>query len=131
LNLSSSQSSAQRKGPRAMPWILRTALLLVAVSVLLSTGAVAHAGQEKVEVCHITGTATVDGVPDTPVGHVISVAAPAYRAHIAHGDPEQWNVVTLDDGRTVCTPVAGESARYQPKPGHVPIHRGRLPAHRR
>jgi hypothetical protein len=84
--------------------LVRAALLLAVVAALASFGVPAQAGEEKVDVCHITGTATVNGVPDTPVGHVITIAAPAYPAHIAHGDPEQWSMVTLDDGSEVCTP---------------------------
>jgi hypothetical protein len=87
--------------------LLRAALLLAAVAVLLSFGALAHAGQEKVEVCHITGTATVYGVPNTPVGHVITIADPAYPSHIAHGDPTDWGMVVLDDGSEVCVVRVG------------------------
>jgi hypothetical protein len=88
--------------------LLRAALLVAAVAVLLSFGVLAQAGQEKVEVCHITGTATVNGVPDTPVGHVITIADPAYPAHIDHGDPQNWSMVMLEDGSEVCTPGVSE-----------------------
>jgi hypothetical protein len=93
------------------PTLVRAALLLAVVAALASFGVPAQAGEEKVDVCHITGTATVNGVPDTPVGHVITIAAPAYPAHIAHGDPEQWSMVTLDDGSEVCTPQRAWRAR--------------------
>jgi len=80
--------------------LLRAALLVAAVAVLLSFGVLAQAGQE--------GTATVNGGPDTPVGHVITIADPAYPAHIDHGDPQNWSMVMLEDGSEVCTPGVSE-----------------------
>jgi VCBS repeat-containing protein len=62
----------------------------------------ASGGQEKVDVCHITGTYDF-GQGEVPIGHVISIADPAYETHIAHGDPEVWELRTLPDGSEVCT----------------------------
>jgi hypothetical protein len=77
-----------------------------AIVSLLTTDGIAgegkKKGKEKIEVCHITGTYDF-GEGDVPIGHVISIAEPAYEAHIKHGDPEVWEVVTLPDGKEVCT----------------------------
>jgi len=64
------------------------------------------AGQKKVEVCHMTGAYKLINSVEVPVGHVISVAEPAYQSHIAHGDPEdeQWVLVKLPSGSEVCIP---------------------------
>jgi VCBS repeat-containing protein len=62
----------------------------------------ASGGQERVDVCHITGTYDF-GQGEVPIGHVISIADPAYETHIAHGDPEVWELRTLPDGSEVCT----------------------------
>ena len=67
-------------------------------------------GQHKVEVCHITGTYDFeDGKGEVPIGHVINIAESALQAHIRHGDPETWELVTLADGSEVC--------RESPPPG--------------
>jgi hypothetical protein len=80
-----------------------------AIVLLLTTVGVAGEGKEKekkkekVEVCHITGTYDF-GEGDVPIGHVINIAKSALPAHIKHGNPEVWKVVSLPDGKEVCTP---------------------------
>jgi hypothetical protein len=64
----------------------------------------------KVDVCHLTGTHDVqNGQGPVPIGHVIIIADPAYPAHIDHGDPEQWTLMTLADGTEVCTPSTADA----------------------
>ncbi|MCL4251884.1 MAG: hypothetical protein KJ065_27275 [Anaerolineae bacterium] len=64
----------------------------------------ASAGQEKSDVCHITGTFDF-GDGEVPIGHVINIADPALPAHVAHGDPEAFELVQLPDGTIVCVGV--------------------------
>jgi hypothetical protein len=77
----------------------------VLVVLLLVAATSAYGGQEKVDVCHITGTYDF-GTGEVPIGHVINIADPAYETHIAHGDPEVWELRTLPDGSEVCTATA-------------------------
>lgn len=81
-------------------------VFVFAIVLLLTTVGVAgegmEKGKEKVDVCHITGV-----YDDVPIGHVINIAKSALPAHIKHGDPEVWEVVTLPDGKEVC--IASES----------------------
>ena len=76
-------------------------VFVFAIVLLLTTVGVAgegmEKGKEKVDVCHITGV-----YDDVPIGHVINIAKSALPAHIKHGDPEVWEVVTLPDGKEVC-----------------------------
>ena len=62
----------------------------------------AAAGQERIAVCHITGVYDFGSGP-VPIGHVISIAEPAYQSHIDHGDLETWQMRSLPNGRMVCT----------------------------
>lgn len=82
-------------------------VLVFAIVLLLTTVGVAaegkKKGKEKIDVCHITGT-IVDHGEEVPIGHVINIAESAYEAHIKHGDPPIWDVVSLPDGSEVCTP---------------------------
>lgn len=82
----------------------RFVLALVFIgALLLSTVAVVSGGQDKVDVCHITGTHDFDdGEGEVPIGHVITIADPAYPAHIEHGDPPAHIEVQLPDGTWVC-----------------------------
>lgn len=81
----------------------RFILVLVLVSVpLFIPVSIVSAGQEKVAVCHITGTYDFGG-GEVPVGIVISIADPAYQHHLDHGDPPVWTVIYLEDGSEVCT----------------------------
>jgi len=80
-------------------------VLLLCTLFFLPATPVAMAGQAKVDVCHITGTHDF-GHGAVPIGHVITVAEPAYPAHRAHGDPEQWVLTNLPDGKTVCRPAS-------------------------
>jgi hypothetical protein len=66
--------------------------------------AVTAAGVEKIDVCHITGEHDFGDGP-MPIGHVITIADPAYSAHIEHGDPEQWSQTELPDGTQGCLAV--------------------------
>ena len=75
---------------------------------LLMCGVGAYAGEEKVDVCHITGTYDF-GSGEIPIGHVINIAGPAYPSHIDHGDPEVWAIVELPDGTEVCTASSSSS----------------------
>ena len=76
----------------------------VVVVLLLVVATSAYGGQAKVDVCHITGTYDFeDGLGEVPIGHVITIADPAYDSHIAHGDPEVHIFRTLLDGSEVCT----------------------------
>jgi hypothetical protein len=94
---------------------MKTTRILLTVSMvvilLLTVATSAFGGQPKVDVCHITGTYDFGGGP-VEVGHVINIADPAYDKHIAHGDPEVWNVVTLDDGSEVCTAGSAEKTVF-------------------
>jgi len=83
----------------------RFVLALVFIGALLiSTVAIVSGGQDKVPVCHITGTYDFDdGHGEVPIGHVITIADPAYQSHLAHGDPEVWETVEID-GVEVCRP---------------------------
>ena len=78
-------------------------VLVFAIVLLLTTVGVAGEGKEKVDVCHITGT-IVDHGEEVPIGHVINIAESAYEAHINHGDPTIWDVISLPDGKEACTP---------------------------
>jgi hypothetical protein len=76
----------------------------VLVVLLLVAATSAYGGQERVDVCHITGTYDFgDGRGEVPIGHVITIADPAYDSHIAHGDPPAHVEVALPDGTVVCT----------------------------
>jgi len=88
----------------------RFVLALVFIGVLLlSTVAIVSGGQDKNDVCHITGTHDFnDGQGEVPIGHVISVADPAYPAHIEHGDPPAHIEVQLPDGTWVCKAKEGK-----------------------
>ncbi|MEA3439157.1 MAG: hypothetical protein U9R58_02640 [Chloroflexota bacterium] len=86
----------------------RIIFVLGVLAVLLVVATTAYSGQEKTDVCHITGTYDFGSGP-VPIGHVINIADPAYQSHIDHGDPAVWNVVTLEDGTEVCTAGASES----------------------
>jgi hypothetical protein len=78
-------------------------LILVLLSILLVIPtSVAAAGQEKMAVCHITGVYDFGSGP-VPIGHVITIAKPAYQSHIDHGDLEIWQMRSLPNGRMVCT----------------------------
>lgn len=80
----------------------RFVLALVFIgALLLSTVAIVSGGQDKVDVCHITGTHDF-GDGEVPIGHVITIADPAYLAHIEHGDPPAHIEVQLPDGTWVC-----------------------------
>jgi hypothetical protein len=63
--------------------------------------AFAYGGQNEREICHITGAVDV-GDGNVPTGLVTTVSRSDYQDHIDHGDPEFWNVVTLNDGSKVC-----------------------------
>lgn len=91
---------------------LLTILLLCALFLLPAPPA-AIAGQAKVDVCHITGVYDF-GPGAVPIGHVITVAEPAYPAHRNHGDPEQWVLTNLPDGKTVCRPASMVTAVAEP-----------------
>lgn len=80
---------------------------------LLPATPVALAGQAKVDVCHITGVYDF-GHGAVPIGHVITVAEPAYPAHRAHGDPEQWVLSNLPDGKTVCRSASTVTVAVEP-----------------
>ena len=80
---------------------------------LLPASPVALAGQAKVNVCHITGAYDF-GHGAVPIGHVITVAEPAYPAHRTHGDPEQWVLTNLPNGKTVCRPASMVTAAAEP-----------------
>ena len=80
---------------------LNLAATCVVGGVLLIAG-IALAGQDKVDVCHITGTFDF-GAGEVPVGHVIGIADPAYPAHMEHGDPAAWALVYDADGNEYCT----------------------------
>jgi len=75
-------------------------LVLIASLVLPTT---VFAGQEKVSVCHIDSTYDFGGGSQA-VGHVISIADPAYDSHVAHGDPAIYIEATLPDGSSACVP---------------------------
>lgn len=79
--------------------------LCLCTLLLWSASPVAIAGQAKIDVCHITGVYDF-GHGAVPIGHVITVAEPAYPAHRAHGDPEQWVLTNLPNGKTVCRPAS-------------------------
>jgi hypothetical protein len=80
-------------------------ILILALLVIITPAPVAVGqGQSKVDVCHITGEYDFGSGPQ-PIGHVISIADPAYESHLAHGDPEHWEAVVLGDGSEVCTPI--------------------------
>ena len=64
-------------------WI---AALLGALLVSALVFSLAGAGQDKVDVCHLTND------PKPGDGHVISIAEPAWETHVAHGDKK------IDDG---------------------------------
>ncbi|MFC2031659.1 hypothetical protein ACFLWA_13145 [Chloroflexota bacterium] len=99
---------------------LRILLTFGLLAVLMLTVATsAFGGQEKVDVCHITGTHDFeDGQGEVKVGHIVSIADPAYDSHIAHGDPEVYTLRDLPNGSQVCTGGAAKrvfvtSADYQ------------------
>ena len=69
----------------------------------LFANTVAFAQQSKSSVCHITGTYDF-GNGSVPIGHVINIADPALPTHIEHGDATEYQMQTLPDGDTVCTP---------------------------
>ncbi|MEZ4868032.1 MAG: hypothetical protein R3C14_42280 [Caldilineaceae bacterium] len=91
-------------------------ILSLCILFLLPTTPAAMAGQAKVDVCHITGAYDF-GHGAVPVGHVITVAEPAYPAHRAHGDPEQWVLTNLPDGKTVCRPASAVTVAVEPAGG--------------
>jgi len=79
--------------------------LVFMIVLLLTTVAIVSGGQEKVAVCHITGTHDFgDDQGEVPIGHVITIAEPAYQSHLDHGDPEVWCIDRLPDGTEVCKP---------------------------
>src|SRR6056300_749272 len=62
-------------------------LFFVLINILLFLfSGVGFAGQEKVDVCHLTGTYQNEFSEIIEVGHVINIADPAYQSHIDHGD---------------------------------------------
>ena len=69
-------------------------VLMIAISV--------YAGAVKIDVCHITGTFDF-GNGEIPVGHIITIADPAYSAHLEHGDPEVWALTYDNNGNETCT----------------------------
>jgi hypothetical protein len=86
---------------KKLRFISTIGLLVVSLLVVATS---AYGGQEKVDVCHITGIYDFgDGRGEVPIGHVITIADPAYDSHIAHGDPPAHVEVTLPDGTVVCT----------------------------
>lgn len=88
-------------------------ILALCTLFLLPATPVALAGQAKVAVCHITGVYDF-GHGAVPIGHVITVAEPAYPAHRAHGDPEPWVLTNLPNGKTVCRPASAVTAVAEP-----------------
>lgn len=90
---------------------LNLAATCVFGGVLIIAG-IALAGQEKVDVCHITGMFDF-GSGDVPVGHVILIADPAYPAHLEHGDPDAYTLVYDADGNEYCT------AQVEPPPTYA------------
>lgn len=91
---------------------LLTILTLCTLFFLPATPA-ALAGQAKIDVCHITGTYDF-GHGAVPIGHVITIADPAYEEHRNHGDPEQWVLTTLPDGKTICRPASAVTVAVEP-----------------
>lgn len=72
---------------------------LLAVPTLVLAGE----GQSKVDVCHVTSTYDFgEGKGPEPVGHVITIADPAFQSHLDHGDPDAFVLRTLSDGTVVC-----------------------------
>ena len=90
---------------------LNLAATCVVGGVLLIAG-IALAGQEKIDVCHITGTFDF-GSGEVPVGHVIGIADPAWPAHEEHGDPAAWALISDADGNEYCT------AQVEPPPTYA------------
>ena len=85
-----------------MRYIVPVMLIAVLLTVLVTT---AYAGQEdKVTVCHITGTHDFGAGFEEPYGHIITIADPAYQSHIDHGDPEGYELA-FKDGGEVCKPA--------------------------
>ncbi len=74
----------------------------------VDTSPMFSAGQVKVSVCHVTDTYDF-GYGLIPVGHVITIADPAYDSHLAHGDPSSYVVRMLPDGKEACTPVDSDN----------------------
>ena len=66
---------------------LGSVLCFVLINILLFLfSGVGFAGQEKVDVCHLTGTYQNEFSEIIELGHVINIADPAYQSHIDHGD---------------------------------------------
>ena len=76
------------------------------------TGADEGNGQQKVDVCHVTGSGK---------SHTINIAEPAVAAHIAHGDTEGACAATTTAAATTTTTaaVAPQSSTRVKKPKHV------------
>ena len=72
------------------------------LAVIALNSSTALAGKGKFDVCNITGVYDFGDGP-VPTGHVITVGARGCDIHFAHGDPEDWISVVLDDGSEVCT----------------------------
>ena len=86
-----------------LTFVFASVLLLTTVGIAGEGKDKKAQGQDKVDVCHITGTYDFDdGNGEVPIGHLIRVSSSAYPAHIKHGDPEAWKEVTLPDGSTAC-----------------------------
>ncbi len=62
----------------------------------------AYAGAVKTDICHITGTFDF-GNGEIPIGHIITIADPAYPVHLEHGDPEVWASSYDKNGNEFCT----------------------------
>ena len=84
-----------------MRYIVPLLLIAVLMAVLVAT---VQAGQDKVELCHITGTHDFGAGFEEPYGHIITIADPAYQSHIDHGDPEAYELA-FKDGDQVCKPA--------------------------
>ena len=84
-----------------MRYIVPLLLIAILLAVFVTT---VSAGQDKVEVCHITGTHDFGAGFEEPYGHIITIADPAYQSHIDHGDPEAHEYV-FKDGELVCKPA--------------------------
>jgi hypothetical protein len=84
-----------------MKYFVQLLLIVVLLAVLVTT---AYAGQDKVTVCHITGTYDFGAGIEEPYGHIITIADPAYQSHIDHGDPEAYEPA-IKDGNEVCKPA--------------------------
>jgi hypothetical protein len=70
-------------------------LINILLYLLSSAG---FAGQEKADVCHLTGTYQNEFSEIIEVGHVINIADPAYQSHIDHGDiaTGQYELFTIE-----------------------------------